>query len=32
MAFADGDYGIVIGVDDFPGMHFQFTRGVCSPI
>jgi len=32
IAFADSDYGIVIGVDDCPGMHFQFTRSVCSPV
>jgi hypothetical protein len=32
IAFADADYGFVIGVDDGPGMFFQLKRSVASPI
>jgi hypothetical protein len=31
-AFADADYGFVMGVDDFPGMPFQLKRSVASSI
>ena len=32
IAFADADHRVVIGVGHGPGMHFQFMRGVSSPI
>ena len=32
MTFADAEYGIVIGVDDCPGMLFQLKRSVSSAI
>jgi hypothetical protein len=30
IAFADGDYGFIIGVDGRPGMLFQFAHRVPS--